>query len=162
MIGNTQTCTLFYLREYRFARDDSVLTASCPVGLVSFRPRVLSVSCLSTSCPVGLVSCRPRALSASCHVSLVSCRPRALSASCPVGLVSCWPRVCRLHVLSASCPVGLVSCRPRVCRLRVCRPRVRVPLAPDTALIELPTWTYICYRPLPIGHLPQLSMQGRI
>ena len=85
-----------------------VLSAWCPVGLVSCQPRVLSASCLSAWCPVGLVSCRPRVLSASC-----------LSAWCPVGLVSCQPRVLSASCLSASClsawcPVSLVSCRPHV------------------------------------------------
>ena len=54
-----------------------VLSASCPVGLVSVGPvscrlRVLSALCLSALCPVGFVSCRPCVLSASCPVGLVS------------------------------------------------------------------------------------------
>ena len=61
---------------------DRVLSAPCPVGLVSYQPRVLSASC-----PVSLVSCRPRVgrlgvLSASC-LSALCLSASCLSASCP-------------------------------------------------------------------------------
>ena len=88
---STRSCTFYRSRSKR-----DLHRRPCPV--------------LSAKCPVGLMSCRPNVLSADCPVDLISYRPNVLSANCLVDQMSCLLNVCRWKIsLVKQTSVGLVS-----------------------------------------------------